>query len=1365
MSCSCTRESYKSDCYIPLTIEKHLKNYSECDDHMERHEVLWHEWNHNKRWLTQMQQLILSSFPSYSKHDASHSEVVLHNIEMILGEENIKTLSATDCFVLLHTVYIHDIGMCITAKEREQILENTKFHEMLKRFKEGRDSDLKKYADILLEQCFKGKDSDGNDKQYILNKKLDVYYAITYLIAEYRRKEHGDVAKKRLESWIDKPDKLGVGFSTFDIPNRLFYTIANCAATHTKWDFNEVLNLPQEDTGFGLDYVHPRFIAVMLQLGDALDMDNNRFHPLTEEYLGKIPAFSMVHYRKHKAIRKLYITNEKISLSANCTSQEEVRQVRREYDGMKEILKNATYHWSIIKPKDSNMGLPTLDHIQVLLNDNEIPVELVNTQFNISQDKAFSLIKGNNIYKDENFVFLRELLQNAIDATKLQYFRDCKRILKRKKGKVENSFVNPIEIGKIVSPLDYPVEINLSMVKRKKDTQEERYDKLTLEENKDTEKQADEYEYGVLVKMTDYATGISEEDIKQIADVGSSYSYKQQEILEMPEWLQPTGTFGIGLQSVFLVATTFRAVTHTRDGKKYEITFHPRQAGEDGYINVMPPMSKTDLENDEEPYGTCFEVFVPYSKKKLHQDSAETWNGEDPFQSKYDYTKPIRHTRELIKQMALYLADLVGEALFPVFLTIQDCDKKTIEECKDERFQKKFENIKLQIYESEQQENDEVIQHEKKNLNVTWAYNLDNSDEIYENDETHDIYRLDCEKGKLYVWNQEYKAYACIGIKRILQLRENYNSKQEGFQEGLRIFYKGIQVTKKYFKKDSDLIEYIDLKDRLDSNLLKLNRNGFSDQGYEHLEEVYHAIVQTSRKALQHFGKEENGITKKIKEKVETLLKEGGIQDKTTEEIEEFILSITALVYFAMVVEKEDYCVEMKENNMQWTSLLENIIRFTSASFKSESTLFNIKVWEIGRDAVGNQNNNVSIVDIINTDRKYVIVSKRSKDNKKVWKHYLVEQLKMHEEVKKCVKKLKNCVDLQERRKISQELEEKGAFFKKFEPHEHGSNFKAEDEKEQIILKWILNNVPTMALYSFNEGNTRVNFLDVEIMDAVFLNYSMKQLTINRILENDKYERFSTVVWSGYQALSLKNVRKSIKFIKRGKLSQIGYGTMILPISIQELKKLTEMCEKRAEDEEKENELKTLYTSFIDIFEKIVSANKDENEVTKIRTRYKYMIGVTLEGTGENKEYNEEELTEQDYEWLRKRFSEEVIPNTQTEDDLNITEADKVWKEKITPKIWRFKALVDNYFSMIFNRIDTTKIYEQFLTTPSYKNLKNYVLKNAKVPLQDSQSDSLYYCLIYEMADAMLYSRWESLPKMICEDGQDDIFIQFLQKK
>ena len=69
---------YESD--IPLTIERHLENYSKKEGHTDRHETMWHAWYQNKRWIGQLLQITLHSFPTYSKHDETHALSVLNNI-------------------------------------------------------------------------------------------------------------------------------------------------------------------------------------------------------------------------------------------------------------------------------------------------------------------------------------------------------------------------------------------------------------------------------------------------------------------------------------------------------------------------------------------------------------------------------------------------------------------------------------------------------------------------------------------------------------------------------------------------------------------------------------------------------------------------------------------------------------------------------------------------------------------------------------------------------------------------------------------------------------------------------------------------------------------------------------------------------------------------------------------------------------------------------------------------------------------------------------------------------------------------------------------------------------------------------------
>lgn len=658
---------------LPLTIERQLERYISGKGHTKRHEVLWHTWHQNKSWIMQLLEGNAFSFPTYSRHDESHAQTVLHNIELILGEERIAELSATDCFVILHTVYIHDIGMTITAKEREEIVEDEKFIRMVDYLEEEGDKSLRKAVAALKRIDYTGNNSDQYEaKRKLYMDKLEVYTALVNLVAQYRRSEHGERSKERLYEWTKDSSKLGSGFSLAGMPQRIFLTIAECAKMHTEPEFDSIMKLPQEDDGYVFDYMHPRFVSVLLQLGDLLDMDNDRFHPLAMESLEEIPEQSQAHYMKHSAIRKLHIRPDIIEIAADCETQEALRLVRKECDMLTSILREAGYAWTSICPAGFPGALPVVKDVDLYLKGQKIPQDLVTAKFMISQKKAFEILEGSSLYANR-FAFLREFLQNAIDATKIQYWKEYKGLLSADKGEQEK-WRSPHELERIVSTEKFPIEIEMEICRRDEQYQLSPVSQSDLEE---LDAGITNNVYGVKVKIKDFGTGIDRQSIRQITQVGTSIDKDEMSLREMPGWLRPTAEFGVGMQSAFLVARTFECRTHTRSGERYEITFGSGALAQyDGYINVRPVRK---FEEGDDTYGTCFEIFVSEDKKMRHEEFPQSWDGEDIFSESYEKRRPLRHAAELMSQMTLFLDSLVGEtSIFPIHLKLKKPDEVKI---------------------------------------------------------------------------------------------------------------------------------------------------------------------------------------------------------------------------------------------------------------------------------------------------------------------------------------------------------------------------------------------------------------------------------------------------------------------------------------------------------------------------------------------------------------------------------------------------------------------------------------------------------------------------------------------------------------
>lgn len=182
-------------------------------------------------------------------------------------------------------------------------------------------------------------------------------------------------------------------------------------------------------------------------------------------------------------------------------------------------------------------------------------VEFADLKFEISTKHALKLLGGTNLYRSK-YVFVREVIQNAVDATmKRIYLTYLEKYDGDKENKDDRFLKWLVHEGKEIIN-DSAIHVTLSI------------------ENK-----------RVKFVIEDKGIGISKDDVKRIASVEGKSDDERKFIHTMPEFFRPSGTFGIGLQSIFIVADEFEMITRTESEETKKVTFQNAKDGR-GYITV-----------------------------------------------------------------------------------------------------------------------------------------------------------------------------------------------------------------------------------------------------------------------------------------------------------------------------------------------------------------------------------------------------------------------------------------------------------------------------------------------------------------------------------------------------------------------------------------------------------------------------------------------------------------------------------------------------------------------------------------------------------------------------------------------------------
>lgn len=641
---------------VPFTLEQHLNSFHDRDRNAERFIDSFHIIRDN---MIKHLRAVVMIFPHYSDHSHEHSENIISAVERLLGKKRIEQLSPSDTWMLLVCAYMHDLGMLVQGKELQENWQTEEFQDYIQNCRSSFDEALRNAAERVSSADW----VNSAEK----NWSVSVYRDVILLVSEFYRRKH-TLRAKEIPYDKDFGKYFNVAISGDGrIPPRIQEVIGKICFSHGI-SFEELLNLLEPaDSLFGYEF-HPRFIATMLCLGDLCDLDNGRFNKMSLEVFGEPTKINYVHYYKHESVNSFVLKKDLIAVNYNIQNTRikaelrqtslfaEIKNKDKELQDVcdlilletqnwlgwiEDLLRNIKLYWEKLDMKHIEVFSPSLKY-KVLVDGTETVSSRKNMRFSFSNEKAYELIESYSLYNNR-FVFIRELLQNSVDALKRKFWKDIQSgrwdHLLKDVEKDENGNIR----YKAIQPFDFsdPEVFSCYKVKMSVDHKpEQKYADFVIEDN---------------------GTGISKEDL-QDRILRTGMRGKDKSVEEMPEWLKPTSAFGIGLHSVFGVSDSIFVKTRTdTDQPVYNINMHSGK--NDGYV-FMSLADNQNIRFCNSATGTRMEISIYVSKFIDDKDNSET----DPVKDFITISNITgeRPESDFCNKVQQELTDCLGLSLFDI---------------------------------------------------------------------------------------------------------------------------------------------------------------------------------------------------------------------------------------------------------------------------------------------------------------------------------------------------------------------------------------------------------------------------------------------------------------------------------------------------------------------------------------------------------------------------------------------------------------------------------------------------------------------------------------------------------------------------
>lgn len=495
------------------------------------------------KWLA----YVPATFPHYTAHTVEHSDEILRQTSRFLfknpeqvdesPEPVVADLTSVEAFIVGAAAYVHDAGMVCSDDEKSRILQSADWRDWLKR-----GNNNARFQEVT-----------SNPPKHA-GELFAASLQLRFLIAEFVRQHHHERAAIVLRQYLPFKDAFAQGSELLvDAVEKV--CVAHGLASSELYDPRR---FPDRIEILG-ETVSLRFCAVVLRLGDLLDLSTDRACPLLLNAASPLPADSYAHWTKHRNIRK-FVDWQSIEIDAFCHEAEEHRLLHSwckwivdETERGRSLLRKSKRH------SDWAMPLATIDFPEATIKI--MPADDANYvyrdwRFELDQQAVFDrLIRS--VYSGQA-AFVRELIQNAADATRARVALEV-----RKLGASipKNGWDWPLE-----QRLRFPIRVKFAVTNRLNDNSgaAEPYYVLEIEDN---------------------GIGMTEEIIRDyFLQVGRSYFGRSD--FRKEYGFSPAGRFGLGFLSVFAESDDVRVETKHVDSPADDPSLVMKLIGPQSYFLV-----------------------------------------------------------------------------------------------------------------------------------------------------------------------------------------------------------------------------------------------------------------------------------------------------------------------------------------------------------------------------------------------------------------------------------------------------------------------------------------------------------------------------------------------------------------------------------------------------------------------------------------------------------------------------------------------------------------------------------------------------------------------------------------------------------